>query len=169
MTDRAYQAKEWLMRFDELEAKRKRCKERVMLLDSKVNNCVITSYEIRGGKDNDTARARHEDLLLEYSTACGELERITAQVIHEDLITIKAISRLKNIKYRIILYARYLNHMSIKQIEKEKMLDLKKTQLYKLEQSALDAFGAILEQDNTEIIPNPERKTGERLEINQTA
>jgi len=151
MTDRAYRAKNWLMRADVLEDERKRALNRLLLLESKVNSCVV-NYDCIGSRDPMTARAAHEDLIIEYSKTRAELENITDRVIHEDLITLRAIDRLNNTKLQSLLVARYIARKSVKTLINEKVFEYEKTQIYKLEYKALDIFGAILET-KPEIIP----------------
>ena len=159
MTDRAYRAKNWLLRVEELEELRK-CKiNTVMMLEAKVNNCIV-NYESNGSRDPMTARAAKEDVIIDYSNARAELQELTERVIHEDLITIAMIERLHNMKYCCLLTARYVARKSMKQIINEKMFSYEKTQFYKLEHKALDALGEILEA-------KPEKIQGQNIEIIQ--
>lgn len=156
MTDRAYRAKNWLLRVEELEELRK-CKiNTVMMLEAKVNNCIV-NYESSGTRDPITSRAAREDVIIDYSTAKAELEEITNRVIHEDLITIRMIERLNNMRYCCLLTARYVARKSMKTIIDEQLFNYEKTQYYKLEHKALDALGQILE----------EKKQAESIEIIQ--
>ena len=144
MTSAAFKAQEWLKRADELEESRKRQYNKVLFIESKVNNC-ISSYERTGARDPIGARAAHEDLLADYVNACEELETITIKVLHEDNITIDIILRLNNRLYRTLLFDRYINRSTIKAMEKSGIYNLKKSQLHKLNIDALEMLASILE------------------------
>lgn len=161
MTDAAFSAKNWLMRYEDLEQERIRAAGRVMLLRAKVNNCV-SSYENTGRRDAISSRAAHEDLLADYSEACRDLEAITEKVLHEDNITITVLERLHNRLYANILFDRFVNRMSMKEMQKLQRYELKKSQMYRTQAAALDALGRILETKPPEIVPNTK---GQQLEI----
>ena len=147
MTDSAYRAKNWLMRFDALIDERQKKINKVALLNAKVNNCV-SGYDFTGRKDPITARAAHEDLLIEYSSACQELETINNKIIYEDNITIKILSKINNTRFRVVLFARYVNRKPWQQLNKERLCGLKRTQLQTIHLQALEALGAILDNES---------------------
>lgn len=153
MTDRAYKAKNWLMRTFELEEQRKKSKSKVFLLGAKVNNCV-TNYYSCGHSDSIVSQAAHEDLIIDYSSACAEYENIINKIGYENIITLKFINRLQNPKYRLFLFDRFINRLTIEEISKLKRYDIKQRQLYKLQNDALEEFGRILESKPPEIVPN---------------
>lgn len=150
MTDAAYNAKNWLMRYEDLEEERIKAAGHVMMLRAKVNNCV-SSYEYTGHRDQIGARAAHEDLLADYSEACDRLEAITEQVLHEDNITIIVLGRMKNKLYAAFLFDRFVNRIKMNEILKTHRYELKKSQLYRTQAAALDALGQILETRPPEI------------------
>lgn len=155
MTDAAYRAKNWLMRTDELEEQRLKQIEKVMLLESKLNNCV-SHYESNGGRDPVSSRAAHEDLLLDYSIERKKLEEITNKVMRDEIITIKVIDRINNYLYHAILFDAHINRRSISEMAKKGGYELKKSQLYEQYKKALEALAEILETKPPEIIPNEE-------------
>lgn len=146
MTDSALYAKSWLKRSDELENERKRIANRVLFLQSKVNNCVV-NYDSSGQNDPITAREKHEDMLIEYSSACSELEEITERVLHEDNQTIKVMEKLPQRIYAIILFDRFVNRLAWKEMIKCGRYELKRHQLNNIQNEALDALGLILKND----------------------
>lgn len=154
MTDAAYIAKNWLMRTDDLEEQRIKQINKVMLIESKVNNCV-SHYETSGRRDLISAQAAREDLLADYATERAKLEAITEKVLHEDLITIKVLDRLKITLHAVILFERHVNRHSIRTMVKSGMYEIKEKRLYDHYNLALQELAEILEQNNPpEIIPN---------------
>ena len=153
MTDAAYNAKNWLMRVDELEEKRKKQINKVMLIEAKLNNCV-SHFDLSGSRDPISARAAHEDLLADYITARDELEHITNLVIHEDYITIRVVERLNNACYAALLFDIHLNRHSITAIVKSNRYEVKRTQLYNYYLKALQELAEILENNPPELKEN---------------
>ena len=166
MTDAAYNAKNWLMRTDEIEEQRKRQTSKVMLIESKLNNCVA-HYETSGRRDLISAQAAREDLLADYATERAKLEAITEKVLHEDLITIKVLDRLKSTLHHVILFERHVNRRSIKAMAKSGNYNMKEKRLYDHYNLALQELAEILEQNKTlEIIPNEKPKAEQITIIN---
>ena len=153
MTDRAYRAKNWLMRTGIIEDERKRQRSKLLLLGAKVNNCV-TNYYSCGHSDSIVSRAAHEDLIMDYSNACAEYENLMNKIGYENNTTLKYINRLIDFKFRLFLYDRFINHLTIEEMAKLKRYDIKKRQLFILQNEALEAFGRILESKPPEIVPN---------------
>lgn len=153
MTDRAYRAKNWLMRTDNLEDERKKSRSKILLLGAKVNNCV-TNYYSCGHSDSIVSRAAHEDLIIDYSNACAEYEEIMNKIGYENLITMRFIERLQNPDHRIFIYDRFINRYTFAEMEKLKRYSIKQRQFYSLQLAALDSFGRILESKPPEIVPN---------------
>lgn len=157
MTDSAYRAKNWLLRTSKLLNEQKKAANKVLLLESIVNSCT-TNYESTGGHDPITAQARREEKLIDYSIAQAELSRITTSLSHENILTYKQLNKLSNIKFRMILTSRYIDGQSLTQLDKIRFLGYRKTKLYELELAALEALGAILDNNRPVIIPNSETK-----------
>lgn len=166
MTDAAYMAKNWLMRAEELEEQRKKQFSKVMLIESKVNNCV-SHYETSGRRDLISAQASREDLLADYAMEREKLEVITNQVLHEDNITLKAIDLIPNGTYRALLISRHITRNTMKQIEKSGALNIKISQLFNIYEKALQELARILEHNKPlEIIPNETPKAEQITIIN---
>lgn len=144
MTDAAYNAKNWLMRTNEIEERRIKAANKKAFIEAKLNSCV-SCYEITGHRDQIGARAAHEDLLLDYSIACDELEKITRQVMYADHVTIEELEKVQPTIYRVVLICRYINRITIIQMVRSGKFEYKRTQLYEIEKRALETLGGILE------------------------
>lgn len=153
MTDAAYTAKNWLLRSEDLEEKRKQTLRALQLLESKVNNCV-SNYEMRGHGDLISAQAAREDLIIEYSTTCAKYEDIINAISREDIITLRVIERMKNAQHRALLIARYINRKSLAEIAKSKVLKMSQSHLYRQHDLALEELAAILETNPPQKLPN---------------
>ena len=164
MTDAAYNAKNWLMRTDDLEEQRLKQINKVMLIESKLNSCV-SHYETSGRRDLISAQAAREDLLADYATERAKLEAITEKVSREDIITIKVIDKLKSVLHHAILFDVHLNRRSINEMAKSGMYEMKKTQLYTHYNLALQELAEILEQNNPPEKLPPENTNAEQITI----
>ena len=169
MTDSVYRAKNWLMRADELEEQRKKQIQKIELIETRLNNCIV-NYESTGARDPISARAAHEDLLADYASARAELEKITNKLIKEDTITRQALEPMSNHLYIALLIDKYISRRSIKEIAKSG--DYKpnsegqysEAQLFRIHEKALKEFAEILEPPKLVIVPNQKRRF-EHLEI----
>ena len=151
MTDEVYQVKNWLMRADELDQQWKRTRNKVLLIQDRLNGGV-TNYYSSGKKDLITAQSNHEDLLMEYSMLREQLDREIEQCLHEDNITLQVIDCMGSPFHRSILIARYVCRMDWNTILKDPLVEVKKTQLLEHHKLALEELALILKADKLEIV-----------------
>lgn len=111
MTDNQYNAKTWLMRMwdheDEIKEYRKRADD---MLGAKIP--AYDSEKIPGGADPNPTETKN----IEYSSLMFEISKRENELYSENIRTFNVIQRLDDPKLRGILYAKYVNRKTWKQI-----------------------------------------------------
>ena len=112
MTDASYKAKEWLNRkykFSLLVDAEKRTLE---ALRTRLG-ATVSRYESDGTEchDPDKARARHEDMLLEYSEQKAKVEKDERELLIENAKTRAAIGQLSDPMHQAVAIDRYINRL----------------------------------------------------------
>lgn len=111
MTDNQYYAKTWLMRMwdheDEIKEYRKRAED---MLGAKIP--AYDAEKIPGGADTNPTETKN----IEYSSLMFEIEKKENELYSENILTYNVIQNLEDPKLRGILYAKYVNRKTWKQI-----------------------------------------------------
>lgn len=111
MTDNQYFAKTWLMRMwdheDEIKEYRKRADD---MLGAKIP--AYDSEKIPGGADPNPTETKN----IEYSSLMFEISKRENELYSENIRTFNVIQELNDPKLRGILYAKYINRKTWKQI-----------------------------------------------------
>lgn len=111
MTDAQYDAKQWLMRMWEKEEELKEYRERAeAMLGAKIP--AYDAEKIPGGSDTNPTETKN----IEYSSLMFDIEKKANELYSENIKTYNVIQQLDNPKLRGILYAKYVNRKSWKQI-----------------------------------------------------
>jgi len=160
MTDAAYKAKNWLNRLIDLYDTAEKTRHEIEVIESRINNAV-SNYETTGAGRTDpiVRQQQKEDALIEYSELKAKYERQYFEFMRQELITINVIDRLNDSRASAILLDRHLNRRSINEIAKKNYYNLKKTQLHRIYNEALEMLAPLLETAEPQAI----QETDERI------
>lgn len=143
MTDRAYQAKNWLNRNYHLSRQVEADQRMLELLNNRLGSGVA-KYESDGSEshDSDAARARHEDTLLEYSQLKEKLEKESIILVQETAKTRKAIDELGDPALKALAVDRYINRLRWEDISKLEHISI--AQVFRINEKMLEEMSHIL-------------------------
>lgn len=164
MTDEAYKAKTWLNRTIDLYQQAEKTENALKLIESRLNSAVA-NYENTGSGSSDLVvrQQRHEDLLLDYSMKKEQYEREYMRFVRQNLITMNVLDRMENRLHSSILFARFINRYSFKEIEKKNFFNLKRSQLYNHYNEALNELGLLLTTEEPKAIQKAEETIKKHL------
>ena len=153
MTDAAYKAKSWLNRLIDLYDTAEKTRHEIEVIESRINNAV-SNYENtgRGRSDLIVKQQQHEDALIDYSIKCADYERQYFEFVRQEMITINVIHRIPDGRARALLIDRHINRNSIETIAKQNYYGLKKSQLFRLYNQALEMLAALLDTEEPRAI-----------------
>lgn len=163
MTDAAYNAKQWLNRLIDLFEQAKETERALELIESRLNNTIRSyDYSGRGKTDLIVKQQQREDLLIDYSIKKGLHERQYNEYLLQEVITIKLFERMQNRRAAAILFCRYLNRETWKEIEKNNSFNLSRAQIQRDHAQGLEELAKLLEN-----IEEPQRIQEAQLEIEE--
>lgn len=164
MTDAAYKAKNWLNRLIDLYDTAEKTRRAIEVCERRINNAV-SNYENTGAGRTDpiVRQQQKEDALIEYSELKAKYERQHFEFMRQELITINVIDRLNDPRASAILLDRHLNRRSINEIAKKNYYNLKKSQLHRIYNAALEMLAPLLETAEPQAI----QETDERIKAYQ--
>lgn len=153
MTDAAYKAKNWLNRLIDLYDTAEKTRRAIEVCESRINNAV-SNYEStgRGRTDPIVRQQQREDALIQYSELKAKYERQYFEFMRQELITINVIDKLPDDRARALLIDRHINRTSIAAMEKGKFYNLKRAQLFRLYNEALELLAPLLETEEPRAI-----------------
>lgn len=159
MTDAAYNAKNWLNRLIDLYDTAEKTRRAIEVCESRINNAV-SNYEStgRGRTDPIVRQQQREDALIQYSELKAKYERQYFEFMRQELITINVIDRLEDKRASAVLIDRHINRRSIKEIAKNNYYNLKKSQLHRVYNEALEMLAPLLETAEPQAIQETDIK-----------
>lgn len=159
MTDAAYNAKNWLNRLIDLYDTAEKTRRAIEVCESRINNAV-SNYEStgRGRTDPIVRQQQREDALIQYSELKAKYERQYFEFMRQELITINVIDRLEDPRASAVLIDRHINRRSIKEIAKNNYYNLKKAQLHRVYNEALEMLAPLLETAEPQAIQETDIK-----------
>ena len=111
MTDEQYFAKKWLKRMWNRSEEIKEYEQQAAdLLGAKIP--AYDAEKIPGGSDPNPTETKN----LEYTTLMFEIDKRRNELHYENIMTFNIIQHLSDSKLRGILYAKYVNRKTFKQI-----------------------------------------------------
>lgn len=151
MTDEQYQAKNWLMRVndyaDKLEAERRTLE----MLQSRLYKGVANYDGFTGRKDPATARAAHEDALLEFSEQSARVEKAQKEYLRELAITREVIGLIP-LSLQGLAIDRYIN--GFKWDKLEDLHHYGQSMLFRYNTDILNHVAQILKAKQTPLTPD---------------
>ncbi len=157
MTDEAYTAKTWLNRTIDLFDQAEKTRTELLQIESRLNPAV-SNYDNSGAGKSDliVRQQRYEDLLIAYSEKKEQFERERLIFFRQELITMNVLDRMENRLLSSILFARYINRFSLKEIEKKNFFNLKRSSLYNLHNEALEELSKLIATEEPRAIQKAE-------------
>ena len=155
MTNEQYQAKNWLMRIPDYAAKVDAERRTLEMLQSRLYRGVANYDNYTGRKDPMTARAAHEDALIEVSMQAERVEKAQKEYIAE-LNTTRATLEALPAHLKALAIDRYLN--GIKWDKLEKIYPYCRSELYRQNIDILEHVAQILKAEQTPLIITPDKK-----------
>ena len=148
MTDAQYTAKNWLMRLRGYEDRLNAEKRTLEMLQSRLFKGVSNYGAYNGRRDPETARAAHEDALIEFSEQTARVEKAQKEYIAEVSITREVIDAIP-LELRGLAIDRYINN-----IKWENLTDIYNyghSQLFKFNTVILDKVAEVLNAKTTQL------------------
>lgn len=142
MTDEQYQTHLWLNRNRDFQRRLDADRKMLIKLETRISGGVA-QYETDGAShDSQTARARHEDALLDYSEMCKKVESEESRYLAETVKTKRAIDELSDDKYNALATKFYINGETMERIAREEHYS--RAQAYRYRNKMLDEMTEIL-------------------------
>ena len=162
MTDEQYQAKNWLMRLSDYAQKVNAEKRTLEMLQTRLYRGVANYENYTGRKDPLTARAAHEDALIEVSEQAARVEKAQKEYIAELTITREVLEALPA-HFRPLAIDRYINGLKWGQLEKTYPYSI--AELYRQNNVILEHVAEILNAKKTPLIITPDKRTQEAAAV----
>lgn len=154
MTNEQYQAKNWLMRLSNYADKLNAERRTLEMLQNRLYRGVANYDNYTGRKDPLTARAAHEDALIEFSEQAARVEKAQKEYIAE-LNTTREVLEGLPIELKPLAFDRYINGSKWKELERIYPYSI--AELYRQNNEILERVAQILKAKNTPLI-NQDKK-----------
>ena len=158
MTDEQYQAKTWLMRLDDYAKKLNAEKRTLEMLQDRLYKGVSKYDGPTGRKDPTTARAAHEDALIDFSEQAAKVEKAKAEQYAELQLRHEVIDAIPQ-KLQGLAIDRYING-----IKWEKLADIynySRSNVFEINKQILDNVAEVLNAKKTPLIITQTNKAQE--------
>ena len=156
MTNEQYTAKNWLMRLNDYAHKVDAERRALEVLQNRLYKGVSNYEGNTGRKDPLSARAAHEDALIEYSEQAARIEKAQKEYIAELTITREVLEALP-VELQALAIDRYINGYKWGYLEK--VYPYSSAELYRQNNIILEHVAEILNAKKTPLIITRDKRT----------